>query len=86
MHGVAELVRELKKESSKWLKTKGSSLRSFYWQNGYGGYSVSPSHVRILTKYIANQERHHRQESFQDEFRRLLRKHGVAFDERYVWE
>jgi REP element-mobilizing transposase RayT len=83
---VSVLVRELKRESSKETKTKSAQLRSFYWQSGYGAFSVSPAHVEALKKYIANQEQHHRKESFQDEFRRLLRKYGIAYDERYVWD
>ena len=82
---VSDLVAELKRESSKWIKSKDSSLASFYWQKGYGVFSISPAHVEALTSYIANQESHHRNESFQDEYRRLLRKYDVEFDERYVW-
>jgi REP element-mobilizing transposase RayT len=83
---VAQLVRELKRESSKWIKGQRSDLASFYWQNGYGAFSISPAHVPVLKEYIAQQEEHHRQESFQDEFRRLLRKYDIAYDERYVWD
>lgn len=83
---MADLIRELKRESSKWVKEQESLLRSFAWQNGYGAFSVSPSHVDALKKYIATQEAHHRQETFQDELRRLFRKYDVAFDERYVWD
>jgi putative transposase len=83
---VAVLIRELKRESSKALKEKSTDLRDFYWQAGYGAFSVSPSHVEALKRYIVNQEEHHRRESFQDEFRRLLRKYAVPFDERYVWD
>ena len=61
-------------------------MQEFYWQNGYGAFSVSPSHVNGLKEYVQNQEEHHRHESFQDEFRRLLRKYGIEFDERYVWD
>ena len=68
---VSTLIRELKRESSKWIKVENRALKDFYWQNGYGAFSVSPSHVPALTKYIAGQEEHHRTESFQDEFRRL---------------
>jgi REP element-mobilizing transposase RayT len=82
---IAELLRELKRESSKWA-TREHGLQDFEWQAGYGAFSVSPSHVEALTKYIVNQEEHHRRESFQDEFRRLLRKYGVEYDERYVWD
>jgi hypothetical protein len=58
----------------------------FYWQNGYGAFSVSPSNVPQVTAYIANQEEHHRTRTFQDEFRDLLRAHGIEWDERYVWD
>ena len=58
----------------------------FQWQNGYGAFSASPSHVRALTHYISNQAEHHQAESFQDEFRRLCRKYGLDIDERYVWD
>lgn len=83
---ISNLVRELKKESSKWIKSEFPSLQAFQWQAGYGAFSVSPSHVDALVSYIRNQEEHHRVESFQDEFRRLCAKYDVALDERYVWD
>ena len=83
---VADFVKEIKQESSKWIKTKSASLLEFHWQGGYGAFSVSPSRVEELRRYIENQEEHHRTESFQDEFRRLLRAYGIEFDERYVWD
>ena len=83
---VSVLVRELKRESSKWMKEQSVELRSFHWQSGYGAFSISPSHVEQLRTYIANQEEHHRKESFQDEFRRLLAKYGIEYDERFVWD
>jgi REP element-mobilizing transposase RayT len=83
---VAELLRELKRESSKWLKTRSVELSEFHWQDGYGAFSISPGHVPDLRHYIENQEEHHRKESYQDEFRRSLRKYGIEFDERYVWD
>ena len=83
---VAELIRELKRDSSKWIKEQIESLHNFHWQSGYGAFSVSPGHVEPLQKYIETQEEHHRHESFQDEFRRLCQKYGVAIDERYVWD
>jgi REP element-mobilizing transposase RayT len=83
---VADLVKELKRESSQWIKTKSLSLADFYWQAGYGAFSISPSHAKALIEYITNQEEHHRAETFQDEFRRLLKKYGVEWDERYVWD
>lgn len=81
---VSEVVEELKKESSKWAKQHIHA--EFYWQNGYGAFSVSPSNVPQLETYIANQEQHHATMTFQDEFRELLRRHGIDFDERYVWD
>ncbi len=83
---VADLVKELKRESSKWIKTRGSQYQDFHWQNGYGAFSISPGHVEPLRRYINHQEEHHRQESFQDEFRRLLKKYGVEWDEHHVWD
>ena len=83
---MAQLVAELKRESSKWIKTKSSDLASFAWQNGYGVFSISPSHVGDLRAYIENQESHHRNETFQDELRRYLRKYEIDYDERYVWD
>ena len=83
---VADLVQELKRESSKWVKTKSNLLGDFHWQNGYGAFSISPGHVEEVRSYIANQEEHHRTVTFQDEFRRLLTKYGVEWDERYVWD
>ncbi len=67
-------------------QARGKGLASFQWQNGYGAFSVSAAHVASLKRYIANQEEYHRKESFQDEFRRLLKKYGVEYDEGYVWD
>ena len=83
---VSVLIRELKRESSKWVKLESPRLAMFQWQNGYGAFSVSPSHVEDLKRYIANQVEHHKTETFQDEFRRLCRKYGIEIDERYVWD
>lgn len=83
---VARLVHEIKRESSKWMKETFPEMNSFSRQAGYGAFSISPSHVDGLTEYIATQEEHHRKESFQDEFRRLLRMYELEWDERYVWD
>ena len=83
---VSTLVRELKRDSSKWIKHEYPNLTEFHWQNGYGAFSISPSHIDALHAYIDNQEEHHRRESFQDELRRLCRKYGIEIDERYVWD
>ncbi len=83
---VAELIKQTKKSSSKWIKTKGGLFTKFHWQNGYGVFSVSQSQEDRVRRYILNQEQHHRRISFEDEFRTILRKHNVEFDERYVWD
>lgn len=83
---IAEFVRDLKRDSSKWIKTQQPQLADFHWQHGYGGFSVSPSHVDALSAYIANQREHHRTETFQDEFRCLCRKYGLEIDEQFVWD
>jgi len=83
---IADLIRDLKRASSGWVKTLSPQLKEFDWQDGYGAFSISPSHVAGLSAYIRDQEQHHQRESFQDEFRRLMRKYGMEFDERYVWD
>lgn len=83
---ISELLRELKRDSSKRAKELGPGLAEFEWQAGYGAFSISPSHVESLRAYIRNQEEHHRTETFQDELRRLLKKYNVPYDERYVWD
>jgi len=85
-HSIAEIVYEVKRGSSKWIKTQDPKLKKFHWQDGYGAFSVSQSHVEQVRRYIAGQERHHRRVTFQDEFRKFLRKYEVEFDERYVWD
>ena len=83
---IAKVVEEVKKGSSKRMKTKAAALRNFHWQNGYGAFSVSPSRAAAVTQYIANQEDHHRRVTFEEEYLALLKKHGLEFDERYVWD
>ncbi len=83
---VSKLLETTKKESSKWIKKQGDGYKNFYWQGGYGAFSVSPSHLDPLIAYVENQAEHHRKETFQDEFRRLLKKYGIDYDERYVWD
>jgi REP element-mobilizing transposase RayT len=83
---VAALIEELKTRSSKWIKTKGREYTGFSWQAGYGAFSIGKSQVPIVQRYIAGQKEHHRRVSFQDEFRAFLKKYGVEYDERYVWD
>lgn len=82
----ADLVKELKRASNLWMQERFPEIQNFAWQAGYGAFSVSASQVESVRQYIEGQEEHHRHLSFQDEFRTILEKHGVAFDARYVWE
>lgn len=83
---LIKLLEELKSHSSKWIKTKGDKYKTFYWQDGYGAFSVNPSQVEIVRNYIANQREHHQNKDFQSEFRAILKKYKVEYDERYVWD
>lgn len=83
---AADVVKEIKRGSTLWIKDADSSLADFAWQNGYGVFSIGASQIATVRNYIANQEEHHRKVSFQDEFRTLLARYDVEFDERYVWD
>jgi len=83
---ASKMVKEVKRGSSLWLKTKAPDLSDFAWQNGYGIFSIGFSQVEPVRNYIAGQEEHHRKVTFQDEFRELLRRYEIEFDERYVWD
>jgi hypothetical protein len=80
------LLELLKKDSSKFVKTLGSELAQFHWQDGYGLFSISPSHLGVVHEYVQNQEEHHKTETFQEEFLRILKKYQVPYDGRYLWE
>jgi REP element-mobilizing transposase RayT len=81
---VADFVMNVKKNSSKWLKTVDSAYRAFAWQDGYGAFSVSHSVIPKTIKYIANQEEHHKRVSMRDEYRSFLEANGIEYDERYI--
>ena len=83
---LMKLIEELKSHSSKWIKTKGIKYQMFYWQRGYGGFSVNPTEINIVKQYILKQEEHHRKRTFQDEYRAILKKYNMKYDERYVWD
>ncbi|MBI4428133.1 MAG: IS200/IS605 family transposase [Ignavibacteriales bacterium] len=83
---IAKLVGEIKRSSSKWVKTKGRMLTKFAWQNGYGAFSVGQAEIERVRAYITGQEEHHRKKTFQDEYREFLKEYGVEYDERYVWD
>ena len=83
---VAELVKNVKAASSKWLKSEDAKLSKFSWQQGYGAFSIGMSQKDALIDYIDRQEAHHHKQSFQDEYRQFLEKYAVDYDERYVWD
>ena len=83
---LADTVRMVKANSSRWVHQKWASREAFAWQSGYGAFSVSQSNMEDVLQYIAAQEEHHKRISFQDEFVAFLKKHGIAYDERYIWE
>ena len=80
-----KLVGEIKKESSKWIKTKGGQYREFYWQDGYGVFSVNPSEIEKVVEYIERQHEHHKKRTYQEELLAFLKKYKVEYDERYLW-
>lgn len=81
----AGLLEEVKKGSSKWMKTEGG-VPDFSWQAGYGAFSIGESQAGDVIRYIQNQEVHHRKTTFQDEYRLFLERYRIAYDERYVWD
>ncbi|MGB7343932.1 MAG: transposase [Pirellulaceae bacterium] len=86
-HALKKIVEEVKKGSSKWMKTaEGTGNRDFAWQGGYGAFSVSQFNVPDVRAYIENQKQHHHKMAFQEELRSLFRKHEIEFDERYLWD
>ncbi|WP_439481854.1 IS200/IS605 family transposase [Cyclobacterium plantarum] len=83
---LVDLMEDLKSHSSKWVKTQGAGLENFYWQKGYGAFSVKPTEVDTVIQYISNQHTHHAKRTFQEEYRAFLKKYNVEYDERYVWD
>ncbi len=81
----AEIVEEVKKSSSKWMKVEGG-IPGFSWQAGYGAFSIGESQAETVIAYIRNQAEHHRKMTFQEEFRKILERYKISYDERYVWD
>lgn len=82
---LKKLVEELKRHSSRWIKTQEEYYQRFAWQGGYAGFSVSPSLHDKTVNYICKQREHHKKMSFQDEYRFFLKEYGIDYDEEYVW-
>ena len=83
---LAEWVKELKRTSTVWMQGEWPKFATFHWQAGYGVFSVSQSNTDAVVEYVRSQAEHHRTKSFQEEYRAILRKHGIEWDERYVWD
>jgi REP element-mobilizing transposase RayT len=83
---LIKVVEEIKSHSSGWIKTKGNPYQNFYWQTGYGAFSVNPSEVDTVAAYIESQKEHHRKITFEEEYRGFMKKYGVEWDEQYVWD
>ena len=83
---VSDLIRKVKRTTSVWIKTKGERFSKFAWQTGYGVFSFGQSQLDDVVQYVDNQEEHHKTRSFQDEFRAFMKKYGLDFDERYLWD
>ena len=81
-----KLLEEIKKQSSKWIKTKSQAYSNFYWQDGYGIFSINPTETDTVIDYIQLQQEHHKHKSFQDEFIAFLKNYQVEYDEHYLWD
>lgn len=82
---LANLLEELKRNSSRWIKTKGAAYINFAWQGGYGGFSVSQGKVDVVKRYIENQKEHHKKETFKEEYIRFLKEYDIDFNVDYLW-
>jgi putative transposase len=83
---LMKLIEEIKSHSSKWIKTKGEKYHNFYWQRGYGSFSVNPAEIDVVVRYIKNQAEHHKKKAFKEEYVGFLKKYKVEYDERYLWD
>jgi len=82
---VPALVGDIKRDTSKWIKTD-KGIADFYWQKGYGAFSIGQSQVDTVVNYIKRQKEHHKKQDFKDEYRALLNKYEIEYDERFVWD
>ena len=83
---VSELIGDIKRDSSVWIKKQHARFSQFYWQKGYGAFSIGQSQVETVVNYIKNQKEHHKKQDFKDEYRTLLEKYEIEYDERYIWD
>ena len=85
VHSLSEMMRKVKGNASKWINEEKRLKHKFAWQAGYGAFTVSESRIPVVTRYVIDQETHHRKQTFKEEFIRILKRHRVAYDERYIW-
>jgi REP element-mobilizing transposase RayT len=85
VHSLSEIMQKVKGGSSKWVNKKNRFLHKFAWQEGYGAFTVSQSQMSVVVRYVSEQEKHHRKLSFNEEFIGILERHGVEYDERFIW-
>ena len=83
---IPELIGDIKRSSSSWIKQQNTSFGNFYWQKGYGAFSIGQSQVETVVKYIKRQKEHHKKQNFKEEYRTLLNKYEIEYDEQYVWD
>lgn len=83
---VPELIGDIKRDSSEWIKKQNARFNNFYWQRGYGVFSIGQSQVETVVNYIKTQKEHHKEMSFKDEYRALLKKYEIDYDEQYIWD
>jgi REP element-mobilizing transposase RayT len=83
---LSKFLEEIKRNSSRWIKTKNDHYKQFAWQGGYSGYSVSQSKVNIVANYIEGQKEHHKKTTFKDEYIKFLKEYGIDYDENYLWK
>ena len=85
-HLVPDLIAAVKRDSSKWIKTKGGMYSKFAWQDGYSAFSVGHTQIAAVEKYVGNQKEHHKKKLFEDEMRGFYSKYKIDFDEKYIWD
>jgi REP element-mobilizing transposase RayT len=83
---VADVVRDMKANSTRWLRESDPMHGNFAWQSGYAAFAVSHSNVEVVAEYIRHQEEHHRTRTFEEEYVAFLQRHGLSFDDRYMWD
>jgi len=82
---LSNLLKDVKGDSSLWIKSQGREFRYFHWQDGYGAFSFGKSDLPALQRYVASQKEHHKKQTFKEELILMLEENGIEYDERYLW-